>query len=165
MRININIKQLSKRGRRIKPVPFDYEESFDTVEDFIKATVKIMYEAFMAKESGSIDTEDGAFGSKDHGKDSQNSGMDTSMPNPKVLTDEQIENMAQVGKIAFDLVYGSQEVTLEQAVETALLAYKDGLVRLFIGLEEAGDLGSPISLKDGDEVTFVRLTFLAGRIW
>ena len=165
MRININIKQLSKRGRRIKPVTFDYEESFDTVEDFIKATVKIMYDVFMAKEAGTIDSEAEAFRSNDNNKDTQNLSMDNSSPNPKVLTDEQIENMAQVGKIAFDLVYGSKDVTLDKAIETALLAYKDGLVRLFIGLEEAGDLESPVNLKDGDEVTFVRLTFLAGRIW
>ena len=91
MRININIKQLSKRGRRIKPVTFDYEESFDTVEDFIKATVKIMYDAFMAKEAGTIDSEAGAFRSNDHNKDTQNLSMDNSRPNPKVLTDEQIK--------------------------------------------------------------------------
>ena len=73
--------------------------------------------------------------------------------------------MAEIGKIAFDLVYGSKDVTLDKAYETALLAYKDGLVRLFVGDTEAGELEAPLSLKDDDEVTFIRLTFLAGRIW
>jgi len=27
------------------------------------------------------------------------------------------------------------------------------------------EFGSPISIKDGDEVTFIRLTMLAGRLW
>lgn len=136
MQININIKQLSKRGRRVKPIPFEYNEPFETVEDFIKETVKIMYKAFMAQEAQS-----------------------------KVLSGEEINNMAEAGKIAFGLIYGDKSVTLDKAVETALLAYKDGLVRLFIGDEEAGNPESKISLKDGDSVTFIRLTFLAGRIW
>ncbi|MCR4634876.1 MAG: hypothetical protein K5754_01485 [Butyrivibrio sp.] len=162
MQVNINIKQLSKRGRRIKPVPFDYEESFDTAEDFIKATVKIMYKAFMDKESGIIESEDGVF--NDGRSDDQRLESNQEFKS-KVLSSEEIGTMAEAGKIAFGLIYGDKNVTLDKAVETALLAYKDGLVRLFIGDEEAGNLESKISLKDGDSVTFIRLTFLAGRMW
>ncbi|WP_051212465.1 hypothetical protein [Butyrivibrio fibrisolvens] len=162
MQININIKQLSKRGRRVKPVPFEYNEPFETVEDFIKETVKIMYKAFMAKESGIIESEDGVF---NNGIADDRFLKSDQEAQSKVLSDEEINNMAEAGKIAFGLIYGDKNVTLDKAVETALLDYKDGLVRLFIGDEEAGDLKSKISLKDGDSVTFIRLTFLAGRIW
>ena len=172
MLININIKQLSKRGRRVKPVPFVYDEPFDTVEDFIKATVKIMYYAFMNKEAGTIESEDGVFpvsnsgkGNPDSDKGTHNSYDDHHNSQRKVLSQEELDNMAEIGKIAFDLVYGSKDVTLDKAYETALLAYKDGLVRLFVGDKEAGELETPLTLKDGDEVTFIRLTFLAGRIW
>jgi hypothetical protein len=165
MLININIKQLSKRGRRVKPVPFVYDEPFDTVEDFIKATVKIMYYAFMNKEAGTIESEDGVFPVSNSGKGTHNSDDDHHNSHRKVLSQEELDNMAKIGKIAFDLVYGSKDVTLDKAYETALLAYKDGLVRLFVGDKEAGELEAPLTLKDGDEVTFIRLTFLAGRIW
>ena len=179
MLININIKQLSKRGRRVKPVPFVYDEPFDTVEDFIKATVKIMYYAFMNKEAGTIESEDGVFpvsnsgkgtsdsekGNPDSDKGTHNSDDDHHNSQRKILSQEELDNMAEIGKIAFDLVYGSKDVTLDKAYETALLAYKDGLVRLFVGDKEAGELEEPLTLKDGDEVTFIRLTFLAGRIW
>lgn len=140
MRINVNIKQLSKSGRRVKPVPFEYPGNFTTVEEFLKETVGIMYEKFMSKAEG---TQDFA----------------------NVLSDEEIGNMAEIGKIAFGFVYGEKEVTLEKAVETALLAYSDGLVKLFIGNDDAGELDSKLALKDGDEVTFIRLAMLSGRMW
>lgn len=140
MRIYVNVKQLSKGGRRIKPVPFDYTGSFSTVKEFLTATVNIMYDSFMKKP-----TEEENFG--------------------KVLSEEEISNMAEMGKVAFGIVYGEKETTREKAVETALQAYKDGLVRLFIGSEEAGEPESRINLKENDEVTFIRLAMLAGRMW
>ena len=140
MVINVNIKQLSKKGRKIRPLPFVYEKIPETVEDFIRATVKIMYDSFMKRLEN---PQDYAF----------------------AYSSEQIEDMAQMGKVAFGFVYGDKVPDLDKAMDTALLAYKDGIVRLFIGEEEAGELADKIILNENDEVTFIRLAMLAGRIW
>jgi hypothetical protein len=74
---------------------------------------------------------------------------------------------SEIGKIAFGYIYNDKEPDTEKAIDTALLAYEDGIVRLFInGVEaEYKEEGTPISLSEGDEVTFVRLAMLAGRMW
>ena len=140
MVINVNIKQLSKKGRRVKPVPFVYESKPKTVEEFLKATVGIMYENFMKK-------------------------LETPQETGVLYSEEQIKDMAEVGKIAFGFVYGEEIPDLEKAIDTALLAYKDRIVRLFVGDEEAGELQDEIKLEENGEVSFIRLTMLAGRIW
>lgn len=141
MKISVNMKQLSRRGRRITPVTFEYEEEkFEKVEDFLKATVRIMYKSFLEKPDGANTT-------------------------GKILSEEELSDMAELGRITFGFVYGGRNTSLEKAEETALLAYTDGMVRLFVGDEEAGELTDPIFLKDGDEVTFIRLAMLAGRMW
>lgn len=140
MIININIKQLSKKGRKVKPLPFIYEKNPGTVEEFIKATVDIMYRGYLEKLEKNQDI--GSVYSKEH-----------------------IEEMAEMGKVAFGFVYDDRVPDLEKAYETALLAYKDGIVRLFVGEQEAGALNDKINLKENDEVTFIRLAMLAGRMW
>ena len=86
---------------------------------------------------------------------------------PDPISEENIKSMAEIGKIAFGYIYNDKEPDVEKAVDTALLAFKDGMVRLFInGVEaEYKEEGTPISLSEGEEVTFVRLAMLAGRMW
>jgi len=62
---------------------------------------------------------------------------------------------------------------LDKSIETALLAYFDGLVCIFINdeiqdfrPEKVEDLKEcKIELKENDTITFVRLAMLAGRMW
>ena len=86
---------------------------------------------------------------------------------PDPVSEENIKSMAEIGKIAFGYIYNDKEPDTEMAIDTALLAYEDGMVRLFInGVEaEYKEEGTPISLSEGDEITFVRLAMLAGRMW
>jgi len=50
------------------------------------------------------------------------------------------------------------------AVQNALTSFEDGLFRIFINDNEI-EPDLPIVLRDEDEICFLRLTMLAGRIW
>jgi hypothetical protein len=148
MILNVNIKQMGKKGRRIKPVPFEYERCPETAEELIEDTVKIMLKIFKEKQAKT--TEENI---------------------PDVLSEETIKSMAEIGKVAFGYIYNDKEQDEAKAIETAKLAFIDGMVRIFINGEEAEykdenkESGTPINLSEGDEVTFVKLAMLAGRMW
>ena len=81
------------------------------------------------------------------------------------LDDNAIQEKSIVGKIAFGINYGGKEQDSGEAVKNALLAYRDGLFRMFIGDAEPASPDAEISLSDGDVLTFVRLVMLTGRMW
>lgn len=144
MKLNINIKQMGKKGRRVKPVPFEYDRCPATAGELIEDTVRIMVKAFIERQKLSVESHV-----------------------PEAMSDETMKSMTEIGKIAFGYIYNDKEPNEDKAVDTALLAYEDGMVRLFINGEdvEYKKEGTPISLSEGDEVTFVRLAMLAGRMW
>ena len=53
----------------------------------------------------------------------------------------------------------------QTAVRTALQAFEDGLVAVFVDGERYTEKAQKVRLTPQSEATFVRLTFLAGRIW
>ena len=81
------------------------------------------------------------------------------------LTDEKINDLSDAGKISFGVDYNEQKQDLEKAIENALQSYEDGIYRVFVNDEEIGEIDCEINLKENDELTFVRLTMLAGRMW
>ena len=82
------------------------------------------------------------------------------------LTNAEIADAAVAGKIAFGADYNGRVQDLDAAIENARQCYLDGIYRIFInGEEPASDLAAPVALAENDEVTFVRLTMLAGRMW
>ena len=52
-----------------------------------------------------------------------------------------------------------------KACETACQCFEDGLVRVFRNQEELEGLETQVKLQEGDCLTFIRLTFLSGRLW
>jgi hypothetical protein len=144
MKIQVNIKNMGKKGRRIKPVPFEYERCPKTAEELIEDTVRIMVEAFIER---------------------QKLSQSGAVPDP--VSEENTKSMSEIGKIAFGYIYNEKEQDETKAIETAELAYEDGLVRIFVNGEEVEfkKEGTPIKINEGDEVTFVRLAMLAGRMW
>ena len=84
---------------------------------------------------------------------------------PTPLTDEQFDGMRELGKFAFGVHYNENEIDEAKAIETAVEAVADGLVRVFKGNEEITELDSELEITDGDVFTFVRLTMLSGRMW
>lgn len=81
------------------------------------------------------------------------------------LTDEKISDLSDAGKISFGVDYNGQKQDLEKAIENALQSYEDGIYRVFVNDEELGKINGKATLKENDELTFVRLTMLAGRMW
>ena len=81
------------------------------------------------------------------------------------LTDKKINDLSDAGKISFRVDYNGQKQDLEKAVENALQSYEDGIYRIFVNDAEVGEIDCEINLKENDELTFVRLTMLAGRMW
>jgi hypothetical protein len=81
------------------------------------------------------------------------------------LSPDVIDNQATTGKVGFGERRSHKQADVERAIETALLAFEDGIYRVFIGEDEVLSLNQPITLKEGALLTFIRLTMLAGRMW
>jgi hypothetical protein len=81
------------------------------------------------------------------------------------LTDKEIEDKAETGKVSFGSIYNDSKQNLEKALDSAYLAYEDGIYKVFIGDKEAGKLDEGIELKEGDTLTFIKFTMLSGRLW
>lgn len=135
----VNVKQIGKRKNTVDAMPFTYETVPQTVQELIAETVTICLEGYKKRVEA----------------------RDTT----KVLEKDSIEKMAEVGKIAFGISYGEKVPDVEEAVDTAVSAFQDGLYRIFLDGEELSDLRQDIVLGEDVELTFIRLTMLAGRIW
>lgn len=139
MVVKVNVKQIGKRKSVVDSVPVTYETVPETVQALITETVKICLAAYKKR------MED----------------KDTT----KVLDKDTIEELAGVGKIAFGISYGEKVPDEQEAVDTAITAFQDGLYRIFLDGGELSDLQQSIVLNEDTELTFIRLTMLAGRIW
>ena len=138
MILQINLKQLGSR-KKIAPVPFEYPTKPETLRQLINETVTLCVNDYNKRV-----------------KAGENA------VNP--LTDEDITGMAGVGKIAFGIVYGKEQ-DLQKALDNAILSFKDGLYRVFLNDNELTELDEPLDIKENDQLTFIRLTMLTGRIW
>jgi len=81
------------------------------------------------------------------------------------LTEIEISDQNTVGKIGFGRLYSDKKANLEKAIETALQGFEDGLFRVMLGETEATELDKPLEIHEDTTLTFIRLTFLAGRLW
>ena len=137
MRIIINVKGLSRK-KVIHQEEVELTDNISTTKDLITELVKINVEKFNKK----IDDKDIL----------------------SIMTNEYIAEAARSGKIG-DEVHGDKKANLEKALDTAYLAFEDGLYCIFINDEQSEKLDDNLNLKDGDILTFIRLTMLAGRMW
>ena len=140
MQVQVNVKRIGKRRNAIETRPYEIGEVRD-VGGLIAAFVTAEVTRFNARaEVG-----------------------ETAL---RYLTSEEITDAAVVGKIGFDADYNGQVQDLTAAIENARQSFEDGIYRIFINGEEAGETcDTPVTLRENDEVTFVRLTMLAGRMW
>ena len=137
MKIIINVKGLSRK-KVIHQEEIELTDKISTTKDLITELVKINVEKFNKK----IDDKDIL----------------------SIMTSEYIAEAARSGKIG-DEVHGDKKANLEKALDTAYLAFEDGLYCIFINDEQTEKLDNSLNLKDGDILTFIRLTMLAGRMW
>ena len=139
VRICVSLKHMGNIAKKVKPYPFFLENTPSTLRGLITESVRACIRAYEAR------------------------AKDAECPQP--LTDEQFAGMREVGKFAFGVHYNDKAVNEEKAVETALMAFSDGLVRIFKENEELTELDGAISVKEGDCFTFVRLTMLTGTLF
>ena len=137
MKIIINVKGLSRK-KVIHQEEVELINKVSTTKDLITELVKINVEKFNKK----IDDKDIL----------------------SIMTNEYIAEAARSGKIG-DEVHGDKKANLEKALDTAYLAFEDALYCIFINDKQSEKLDDNLSLKDGDILTFIRLTMLAGRMW
>ena len=137
MKIIINVKGLSRK-KVIHQEEVELINKISTTKDLITELVKINVEKFNKK----IDDKDIL----------------------SIMTNEYIAEAARSGKIG-DEIHGDKKANLEKALDTAYLAFEDGMYCIFINDEQTEKLDDSLNLKDGDILTFIRLTMLAGRMW
>lgn len=81
------------------------------------------------------------------------------------LTESEISEAAEIGKVSFGEVKNKTEQNREEAIQNALDSFQDGLYFVLINGEKIENLDTELSLHEGDEVLFIRLVMLAGRMW
>jgi hypothetical protein len=139
MKVFVNVKQIGKRKNKIDRKKYEISGEIKTVKELLTEFVTINVKKF-------------------------NEGLIEEDVVP-YLTDEKISDLSDAGKISFGVDYNGKKQDLEKAIENALQSYEDGIYRVFVNDEEMGEIESEIELKEKDELTFVRLTMLAGRMW
>ncbi|MGX7418478.1 hypothetical protein ACWOFR_06690 [Carnobacterium gallinarum] len=81
------------------------------------------------------------------------------------LIDNDLEEAAGNGKIGFGRKQSEKQQDVQLAIENALQSFKDGIYLVLINDQEITDLTTPLSLKEEDVFTFIKLTMLSGRMW
>ncbi|ANE45354.1 hypothetical protein SY83_02315 [Paenibacillus swuensis] len=139
MNIHITVKSVGKRKPMLTHVEYKLNTNPRTLKDLISILVISNVQAYQerAKESLFI----------------------------QFLTANEITDQAAEGKVGFGARYDERHADPERAVEAALLAFEDGLYRVFIEDVEVEKLADEIQLQAGDTVTFLKFTMLAGRLW
>lgn len=83
----------------------------------------------------------------------------------KYLSGEDIEERIRTGKVGFRVRRKEKQVDAGKALDIALLAFQDGIYKVFIGENEVTSLDAPLLIQEGDVLTFIRFTMFAGRLW
>lgn len=140
MQINVAVKQLGKKKPPIASKQIDIDDlAENTLVELITHVVKQQVSAF-------------------------NERLDKNPLVPFLLS-EQINEQADTGKVGFGAIYNNEKANASAAIDNALLAFQDGLYCVFIDDAQIEHLQQTINLQTNSIVTFVRLTFLSGRLW
>lgn len=147
MQIRINVRGASRKKASIIQKTAVYPDRSMTVEEFLEETVRQNVREYNErKDQGTLLR---FFSESQEGE----------------RTEDVLENKAQTGKVAYGDPMDDRKADAEKAVNNALQCFDDGLVALFADGIRYRQRTEMIPLKEQSEVTFVRLTFLAGRMW
>ena len=139
IQIYVALKHMGNVTKKVKEYPFLLSKTPRTFRELIEESVRSCISAYKERANNA--------------------------KNPVPHTDEQFECMRELGKFAFGVHYNENAIDEAKAIETAIEAVKDGLVRVFKGQDEITDLDSEIEITEGDVFTFVRLSMLTGLMW
>jgi len=139
MQVFINVKSIGKRKPVLTKVPYELLSDIKTLKDLITTVVTKEVEKYNER------------------------GVDEMLI--PFLTAAEITDQSTVGKVGFGRLYTDKKADLEKAITVALEAFEDGLFKVVINEVEIEGLDTQVSLQEHDMLTFIRLTFLAGRMW
>ena len=138
MKVFVRIKSLKKR-KSTELRSYELSEGIGTVRGLIAAFVHAEVERFNDK--------------------------DTELPLLALMSAEEIDDNAKAGKVAFGRLWSDNKADEAKTVEAAFADFGDGLFRVLMDDEELKELDHPVKITEGTVFTFIRLTFLAGRMW
>ena len=138
MVIYVNIQQIARRWPSVQAAPMELSGVPGTLSELIALCVEACVKRQHLSASGSGEA---------------------------VLSQERIEDLAAVGRIAFGFDPNGALADEKEAVANALQSYRDGLFRVFLNGQELRSLDAPVRLGENDALTFVRLTMLSGISW
>jgi hypothetical protein len=139
MRIYVNLKSVGKRKRGLEKTPYTVADGISTMRGLIEAAVRQGVADFNAR------------------------GADNMLVD--FLTEEAVADKAAAGKVGFGRLYSEKKADPGKAVAAAVQGFEDGLFRVLVNDTEAVELDAPLEIREDDVLTFIRLTFLAGRLW
>ena len=139
MQIRINVKGASRKKPTILQRVEEYPDREMTVEEFLTETVRRNVREYNEK--------------KDAGEIL------------RLFTEETLADKASAGKVSYGDPMDDRKADEEKAVANALQCFDDGIVALFADGVRYQEREELLPLRDQSEVTFIRLTFLAGRMW
>lgn len=139
MKVYIQVKKLGKRIQTVGSIPYELETCPATLRELIACMVN-------------------------QGVEGYNERLRSGEQN-KALSEAEIQDMSQVGKVAFGIPFGEREANPQKAVDAALLAFTDGLYRFYINELEITELDTPVHLCEDDTIAIIRLVMLTGGLF
>ena len=147
MKIRINIRSASRRKASIIQRESEYPDGPMTVGEFIAETVRQNVKEYNER------------------KDAREVLRLFSRLESEESISDRVEDMAVSGKVTYGDPMDARKADVNDAVENALQCFDDGIVALFADGVRYTKKEEQIRLAEQSEVTFVRLVFLAGRMW
>ena len=148
MKLMFEQKKPGRIRQSIEPVEIEIEGIPSSVGALIEATVRTCVEAFNRRALHAPDRDD----------------MDSDRIH-NVIGSDRIADLIETGRVSFGIVYNDKTEDPDNVVKNALQCYEDGIFRMFLNGNILGGLKEEINVKDGDTLSVVRLTMLAGRLW
>jgi len=139
LRLFYQQKVIGKKSRKLQKIPFSIEEPVTTLQELLVQLVTQQVQQYNDKK---VDT-----------------------PLHLYLTDQQIEDAAQHGKVHFGEKKNDTLQSVDQAISTMLQAFQDELFLVLHNEDSLDSLTTPLTLQEDDVFTFIKLTMLAGSIW
>lgn len=139
MQVYVRVKAVGKRKDVLQPTPYSLPDSVGSLRQLLSAFVESEVERYNQKEADAY-----------------------LMP---WLTARQIDDMAATGKVGFGGIFSDRKADREQATQNAIQCWEDGMVRVLMDETELTELDTALAVTEGAVFTFIRLTFLAGRMW
>ncbi|MGL4818524.1 MAG: hypothetical protein ACRC5C_00905 [Bacilli bacterium] len=141
MQIQIQTKKLGSRKPAIVQTPRDISDGCTTVRAFLTEIVHQEIAAYQARqERGEV---------------------------LQLLTDQEMKDQLVSGKVGGSLQSdeASKGINIVKATNTALQAFEDGLFLVMHNDKQLQQLSDSLIIQENDCFTFIRLTFLSGRLW